>query len=818
MRRRRLAALGIVAASAAAAAGVALGAPGDISLVSVSSSEAPGNQPAEASAVSADGRFVAFTSAADLAGTQVNAVAQLYVRDRVAGTTVLASANAAGAPAGAAVEAQMVENVLFSISGNGRYAVFSTAASLTAADGDATLDVYRKDLQTGAVALVSVNSAGQKANAAIGGDPDISYDGRRVVFTSGAATNLIAPDANGTASDVLVRDLAASTTVLAAQSAAGVQANGTTERPAISADGRIVAFEAVAGTNNLLPGDPPMMDVNDIVVRNLAAGTTAGASDPTVTSPSNFPDISGDGRYVVFETGQAYDPANDVGANDAYRRDMVTGAITLASARDGVATGGNQGGARPAISADGARVAFRSASTDLFGTDANAVADVYVRDLGPRVTRRASVQANGTTETNTPADRGVIAGNGSIVSFVNDDQGATPELIVADTNNLPDVLAKELTPTDTAPPAVALSGATGTASDPSGIGEVTVNGAAVAVGAGGTFPVSVAPGTQTVRAVDGAGNAATATRTITPAVAGRPAALRPRIQRLKASLKGKVLTVRFRLAADARVTVTLLRRTVRLKPRRRVVLTALRPQGLAVAEGRAAHGRPDAQEAPGGRALRREGARPRWRARRDDDEGHDGRAAQEALVGRGPPRPGAAPAVLLAVRAAPRAALAGGDPPQDHQPHEQVGDAEEEAVLVQQREEEDPAHGEDQPDRVREGDAGRAHPASAKWACSSSITRGTSSSQSAASSFVTLTKFAVMKTLVTPSSAKMRAPSGDSAGSEPALYVWERPSVVGRSRVNLTAFGFGVGSGTTSVICELLRWAGHPGTRNGSGP
>ena len=64
----------------------------------------------------------------------------------------------------------------------------------------------------------------------------------------------------------------------------------------------------------------------------------------------------------------------------------------------------------------------------------------------------------------------------------------------------------------------------------------------------------------------------------------------------------------------------------------------------------------------------------------------------------------------------------------------------------------------------------------------------------------------------------MRAPSGDSAGSEPARNVWERPSVVGRSRVNLTAFGFGVGSGTTSVICRLLRSAGHPGTRNGSGP
>jgi hypothetical protein len=366
--------------------------------------------------------------------------------------------------------------------------------------------------------------------------------------------------------------------VLAAQNAAGVQANGTTERPAISSDGRVVAFEAPTGTNNLLPGDASPGDVNDVVVRNLAAGTTAGASDPAAAAGSGFPDISGDGRYVVFETGHAYDPTYDVGGNDAYRRDMATGAVALGSARDGVATGGNQGGTRPVISADGGRVAFTSASTDLFGTDANAVTDVYVRDLAPRVTRRASIRADGSTETNTSSDRGAIAGNGAIVSFVNDDLGATPELILADTNNFPDVFAKEFAPTDVTPPAIAIAGATGTASDPSGIGEVTVNGAAVAVGAGGTFPVSVAPGTQTVRAVDGAGNAASTTRTITSAVAARPAALRPRIQRLRASLKGKVLTVRFRLAADARVTVTLLRRTVRQKPRRRVVLTALRPR------------------------------------------------------------------------------------------------------------------------------------------------------------------------------------------------------------------------------------------------
>ena len=74
-----------------------------------------------------------------------------------------------------------------------------------------------------------------------------------------------------------------------------------------------MAFEAPTGTINLLPGDV-LNQGNDIVVRNLAAGTTAGASDPTAATGSSFPDISGDGRYVVFETGFAYDPTNDVSA------------------------------------------------------------------------------------------------------------------------------------------------------------------------------------------------------------------------------------------------------------------------------------------------------------------------------------------------------------------------------------------------------------------------------------------------------------------------------------------------------------------------
>jgi hypothetical protein len=334
-----------------------------------------------------------------------------------------------------------------------------------------------------------------------------------------------------------------------------------------------VAFEAPTGTFNLLPGDV-LNQGNDVVVRNLAAGTTAGASDPTAATGSGFPDISGDGRYVVFETGFAYDPGNDVGGNDVYRRDMTTGAIALASARDGLPGGGDAGGVRPAISADGARVALTSASTNLAGADANAVNDVYLRDPATRVTRRASVRADGTTVSNTASERTAVAGNGGLASFVHSDAGEAPtKLIATDANNQPDVLAKELSPTDTTAPALSVVGALGRASDPSGVGEVTLNGAPVAVGGDGAFAVPPGLGTVAVQAVDGAGNAASATRAAIPGTTTRTP---PRVQRLRATLKGRRITVRFRLTADARVTVTLLRRTVRKKPRRRVVLTTVR--------------------------------------------------------------------------------------------------------------------------------------------------------------------------------------------------------------------------------------------------
>lgn len=586
---------------------IAFGAPGDLSLVSVSSAGTQGAAPAEAAAVSADGRFVAFTSAAALTATPTGGKVQLYVRDRSAGTTALASASSAGAASDGDVDSQEVGNVQFSISGDGRYVVFtSTGANLSVADGDAGKDVFRKDMTTGAVDLVSVSSAGVKANGAVAGDPDISADGTRVAFGSGAATNLAGTDGNAASSDVLVRDLAAGTTVLAAQTTAGVQANGTTERPAISADGRVVAFEAPAGTTNLSADDTG--GGNDVFVRNLGAGTLSPASDPTTIVGSGFPDVSGDGRFVAFETGHAYDATNDAFAgNDVYRRDMGTGAIALISARNGLDGGGNAGGVRPAIAADGARIAFASTSTNLLDVaDGNAgVRDVFVRAPATKVTVLASVRVDGTTQGATDSETAAIAANGGLFAFVFNDAGGGTDLIAGDANAQPDVHAKEAAPSDAAGPSLTLSGPAegasqsadriavgGTATDPSGIVAVTVGGAALPVTATGGFsttvPLAVGANTITVTARDGAGNTTTLARTVTRTA---PVVVKPgpraRVLALSASLtKAGAVRVALRVSAAARVRVTLLRRTVRTGPRRVVLRRIGAPLTRSLTAGR----------------------------------------------------------------------------------------------------------------------------------------------------------------------------------------------------------------------------------------
>ena len=509
---------------------------GDPQRVSLDTAGGDRSGAALGSAVSADGRWVAFTSADGLAGTPTAGIAQLYVRDRTDGRTVLASAGVAGAAADAPLD-DPADHRAYAISGDGRYVVFATAATnLVAEEPDSgDRDVFRKDLVTGAITLVSQTSNGGAANGSVIGNPDISFDGSRVAYETGAATNLWAGDA-APGSDIVVSDLSAGTNVLASADAAGTALAGVIRRAAISADGRVVAFE----------------DDGVITVRNFVTTST------TVGPAGAFPDISGDGRVVVFRNpGGAIMRAEPVNATPAQ--------VALA-------------GSEPGVSADGTRVVFQTAEAS--AGDVNGVVDVYVRSL-PAPAERVSQRANG-TDVVRASDRPAMSTDGGSVAFGLADGLPSMSLNSSDTDGSPDILAAALTPTDVTGPSMTLLspadgasvtaptiGVSGVVTDPSGVVALTVNGFPAALGPTNGFGVEVplpsGPETITIRAVDGAGRVS---ERLVPVVRARPqpapVAAKARARSLSVVRVKRSTRLRFVLDRGAtRVTVRLWRRVVR---------------------------------------------------------------------------------------------------------------------------------------------------------------------------------------------------------------------------------------------------------------
>jgi Tol biopolymer transport system component len=261
-----------------------------------------GGDPRGASAapsISADGRYVAFSSKAGnlVQGDYTMHWSDIFVRDLVAGTTVRASLDTGGGdPNGGSYEP--------TLSADGRYVAFhSFASDLAAGDGNAASDVFVRDLIAGTTVRASVDSGGGDPNSA-SFSPSISADGRYVAFHS-FASDLVAGDGNADY-DIFVRDLVARTTVRASLDTGGGDPNGGSLYPAISADGRYVAFHSYA--SDLVPRDGN--GLLDVFVRDLGAATTVRASVDTAGGDPNADSffyghglsISADGRYVTFSS------------------------------------------------------------------------------------------------------------------------------------------------------------------------------------------------------------------------------------------------------------------------------------------------------------------------------------------------------------------------------------------------------------------------------------------------------------------------------------------------------------------------------------
>ena len=272
------------------------------------------------------------------------------------------------------------------VSADGRYVVFeSQARNLVPGfqDGNGNgYDIFVLDRSTGAITLVSKARTGPKSSNGDSKGGRISGDGRYVVFQSSSSDLVASPAINAHVPQVFVRDLVAKTTRMVSVNRLGKASNPFSEHGDISADGRYVVFAT---------DDPDMTtgDVNgfrDVFRKSLVTGQVVRVSrrvagQTNEAGGSDFPTISGDGRYVAFESDAKLVPG-DAGNKDVYRRDLRPGhaTTTLVSLRkDGQQFGSDAN--RPSIDADGTRIVFTTAGNDAGSGDTNNQVDVYVRNL-----------------------------------------------------------------------------------------------------------------------------------------------------------------------------------------------------------------------------------------------------------------------------------------------------------------------------------------------------------------------------------------------------------------------------------------------------
>lgn len=378
--------------------------------------------------ISADGRYVVFNSLETGFFPGAGGKRDIFVRDLWTDTVELASLSTGGTISN-------LGSIQASISANGRFVVFATPAT-NLFPGDAPNDCTQPTTEncfdvvlrdrcvddgmavpgcTPATELVSQSSSGVHGNNH-SFEPQVSGDGRYVAFTS-AASNLVDGDTNTCASsilagvgpcpDIFVRDRCLAngvavpgcspSTVRASVGSDGLEGNGQNLTPALSDDGRVVAFWSFGD----LHPDDAADNSSDIYARDLDLGVTELVSrtytGAKAGGANEFASISADGRYVAFETtGDNMVPGETDGGDDAFVRDRLLQTTELISIGwDGSPTTGGGGDGVPTLSGDGRYVAFLGAASNLVPDDSNGVPDWFVRDRVMGVTERITVSSAG---------------------------------------------------------------------------------------------------------------------------------------------------------------------------------------------------------------------------------------------------------------------------------------------------------------------------------------------------------------------------------------------------------------------------------------
>ena len=338
--------------------------------------------------ISRDGRYITFQTTGSLDSRDVNGELDVYLVDRDTDddgifdepspgsrTVALVSLNAAGFFSGGGASEHG------SISRDGALVAFESSAADLVSSGDTNghRDIFLCDWKSETTTLVSVDSSEAQSDGA-SFKPWISADGLFVAFETMAANLTSDPDGLGT--DIIMRDLTAGTTEKVSVAGGGAAANGTCVWPSLSEDGRYVCFLSKA--DNLLGAGGTGMLWHSVFVRDRLLGITkhaAGSGFYNLFSAR----ISGDGRYVVFDTEEdlvAWDLSYKY---DVYLVDRDTGEYQICTLDDeGVQPfcGSNCTTGPPAIASDGTHTAFGTSAADLVPGDTNGRNDIFRRKIG----------------------------------------------------------------------------------------------------------------------------------------------------------------------------------------------------------------------------------------------------------------------------------------------------------------------------------------------------------------------------------------------------------------------------------------------------
>ncbi|MBG0788411.1 MAG: PD40 domain-containing protein [Anaerolineaceae bacterium] len=406
---------------------------GDIIQVSVSSEGIQANAYSYAPKISSDGRYISFSSEADnLVLVDENEVTDIFVHDCQTGGTELVSIASDGTQGNG-------HSWFSAISGDGRFIVFdSDANNLVVGDTNDATDIFVHDRQTGMTIIVSVSSEGTQG---IGNSvhPAISENGRFVAFSS-EANNLVTNDTNADM-DVFVHDLVTRETEKVSIASDGTQGVWGSGSPALSGDGQFIVFQSI---NKYLVVDDTN-ETQDIFIHDRSSSETMLASISSDGSQANFismsPAISANGRYVAFESGADNLTTSDTNEKwDIFIHDMLTGDTSLISVASDE-TQANQDSRKATLSSDGRYIAFTSDADNLVEEDLNNFTDVFIHDIQYGFTSLVSISFDGTQANNynySPA----ISANGRYLAFYS----YAFNLVPVDTNGTADIFVKSLPP------------------------------------------------------------------------------------------------------------------------------------------------------------------------------------------------------------------------------------------------------------------------------------------------------------------------------------------------------------------------------------